>query len=83
MKEVDVYLQWRGVDRPVGVLRRQPGRRQEAVSFQYHDSWVGSADHFSIDASLTVGRGAFVPRLFQDCPLYLYCKHGRPVPYLI
>jgi serine/threonine-protein kinase HipA len=61
MKEVDVYLQWRGVDRPVGVLRRQPGRRQETVSFQYHDSWVGSADHFSIDASLTVGRGAFVP----------------------
>jgi len=66
MTDVQVFVEWQGVNRPVGLLRRQPGHGRESVSFQYDDSWLEASDHFAIDASLKVGRGAFMPPKGQD-----------------
>lgn len=61
MSEVEVYIEWQGACRLVGRLYRQSGRGHETVTFQYADSWIEADDHFSIDESLKVGRGIFVP----------------------
>jgi serine/threonine-protein kinase HipA len=66
MSDIEVYLDWQGECRPVGLLRRQPGRGREVVSFQYDDYWINARDSFSIDASLRVGRGTFVPGPNQE-----------------
>jgi hypothetical protein len=52
MSDIEVYLDWQGECRPVGLLRRQPGRGRETVSFVYDDHWINARDSFSIDASL-------------------------------
>ncbi len=61
MPEVEVYIDWQGSCRLYGRLYRQPGRGRETVSFQYDEGWIAAVDHFSIDVSLKVGRGIFVP----------------------
>ncbi|NTW81837.1 MAG: type II toxin-antitoxin system HipA family toxin [Chlorobiaceae bacterium] len=61
MPEVEVYIDWQRSCRLIGRLYRQPGRGRETVSFEYDDAWIADADHFSIDVSLKVGRGTFVP----------------------
>lgn len=66
MSDIEVYLDWQGECRPVGLLRRQPGRGRETVSFQYNDQWINARDRFSIDASLKVGRGTYVPGSNQE-----------------
>ena len=66
MSDIEVYLDWQGECRPVGLLRRQPGRGRETVSFVYDDHWINARDSFSIDASLSVSRGAYVPGPNQE-----------------
>lgn len=66
MAEIEVWINWQSQCRQLGVLRRQPGRGRETVSFQYDDRWLSSADAFSIDASLRLGRGLFVPSAGQE-----------------
>lgn len=66
MSEVEVYIDWQGSCRLVGRLHRQSGRGRETVSFQYDNGWIDASDHFSIDASIKVGRGVFVPNPGQN-----------------
>lgn len=66
MPDVEVFIDWQGSCRLIGRLHRQPGRGRETVSFQYDNGWIDAVDHFSIDASLTVGRGVFVPLPGQE-----------------
>jgi len=66
MPDVDVYIDWQGSCRLIGRLFRQSGRGHETVSFEYEKGWIEAVDHFSIDASLKVGRGIFVPLPGQE-----------------
>ncbi|WP_076790882.1 type II toxin-antitoxin system HipA family toxin [Chlorobium sp. KB01] len=66
MPDVEVYIDWQGSCRFIGRLHRQSGRGREKVSFEYDNAWIEAYDNFSIDASLKVGRGVFVPRPRQD-----------------
>ena len=66
MSEVEVYVDWQGSCRLIGRLYRQPGRGRETVSFEYDDTWISAVDHFSIDVSLKVGRGIFVPPVGRE-----------------
>jgi serine/threonine-protein kinase HipA len=66
MADVDVFIDWQGSCRLIGRLNRHSGRGRETVSFQYDETWIEAADHFSIDASLKVGRGVFVPLPGQE-----------------
>nr|WP_242452842.1 HipA N-terminal domain-containing protein [Prosthecochloris ethylica] len=61
MPDVDVFLDWQGSCRLIGRMYRQSGRGRETVTFEYDKSWIEAPDHFSIDASLKVGRGMFTP----------------------
>ena len=53
-----------GSRRPIGVLRRRPGRRT-VVSFQYARSWLDSPESFAIDPALELAQGEkfFAPDL--------------------
>ena len=66
MPDIEVFIDWQASCRLIGRLHRQSGRGRETVSFQYDDGWIEAADHFSIDASLKVGRGVFVPLPGQE-----------------
>ena len=66
MAEIEVFPDWQGTCRLIGHLYRQPGRGREAVSFQYDNGWIEDIGHVSIDVSLKVGRGLFVPRTGQE-----------------
>lgn len=61
MTEVEVYLDWHGARRQIGLLRRHHGRGRERVSFTYTQEWIDAPDRFSIDPALPVGRNVFTP----------------------
>lgn len=61
MTDVEVHIDLEGEALRVGTLRRQPGRGQETVTFEYHDDWLGREDRFSLEPALQLTRGAFVP----------------------
>jgi len=66
MPDIEVFLDWQGTCRLIGRLFPQSGHGRETVSFQYDNGWIEAVDHFSIDASLKVGRGVFVPLPGQE-----------------
>jgi serine/threonine-protein kinase HipA len=66
MAEIEVYIDWQGSCRLIGRIYRQSGRGRETVSFQYDEGWIVAPDHFSVDPSLRVGRGVFVPSAGRD-----------------
>jgi serine/threonine-protein kinase HipA len=66
MAEIEVYIDWQGSCRLIGRLYRKSGRGRETVSFQYDEGWIVAPDHFSVDPSLRVGRGVFVPPAGRD-----------------
>jgi serine/threonine-protein kinase HipA len=51
--------------RPVGTLRYNREGARERASFEYADSWLGSADRFSIDPSLQLVAG---PQFHRKSP---------------
>src|SRR6202043_1047311 len=48
-----------GETRRVGLLRRNPARRTETVTFEYDNIWLAHADRFSIAPALALTRGVF------------------------
>lgn len=65
MAEVEVHIDLDGQVRPLGILYRRASRRGEAVTFEYHKSWLGDASRFSIEPALTLTAGAFPPQAGQ------------------
>ena len=61
MADIEVWLDWQGHCRPVGIMRRHAARGAERVTFSYHDGWISSPDGFAIDPYLPVGAGTFSP----------------------
>ena len=61
MADIEVWLDWQGHCRPVGIMRRHAARGGERVTFSYHDEWISSPYGYAIDPSLPVGAGIFSP----------------------
>jgi len=59
--DLEVFIDFAAGLKRVGTLHRGPRRGGEAVSFEYHASWLGDSARFSLEPALTLGRGAFAP----------------------
>src|SRR3954471_11784586 len=59
--DLEVFIDFAAGLKRVGTLHRAPRRWGEAVSFEYHASWLGDGARFSLEPALTLGRGAFAP----------------------
>lgn len=59
MPDVEVHIHLNRQTRPLGLLRRHTGRRNESVTFEYDDAWLADRDRFSIEPALTLTRGIF------------------------
>lgn len=59
--DVEVHLDFEPGLKRVGTLHRHARRGTEAVSFEYHPAWLSDPTRFSLEPSLTLGRGAFAP----------------------
>lgn len=66
MADVDVFLDWQGACRRIGLMRRHASRSRESVTFEYDPEWIHSTERFSIDPSLPVGQGTFRPPAGQE-----------------
>jgi len=66
MVDLDVFLDWHGQCRRIGLMRRHAARGRESVTFEYDPEWIGSAESFSIDPSLPIGAGTFRPPAGQE-----------------
>ena len=65
MTDVEVHIDLEGQVRPLGILHRQASRRGETVTFEYDEAWLGDANRFSIEPTLTLTAGAFAPQAGQ------------------
>src|SRR5215471_18729843 len=61
MADIEVHVDFAGGVKRVGVLYRHARRGGEAVSFEYHGTWLEDPARFSLEPALSLGRGAFVP----------------------
>lgn len=61
MDDIEVFIDFAPGLKRVGTLHRQARRGGEAVSFEYHPSWLGDSARFSLEPALALHRGAFVP----------------------
>ena len=61
MADIEVWLDWQGHCRPVGIVRRHAARGGERVTFSYHDEWISAPRGYAIDPSLPLGAGTFSP----------------------
>ena len=61
MADIEVWLDWQGHCRPVGIMRRHAARGGERVTFSYLDEWISSPSGYAIDPSLPLGAGTFSP----------------------
>jgi serine/threonine-protein kinase HipA len=59
--DIEVFIDFAEGLKRVGTLHRQARRAGEAVSFEYHPSWLGDSARFSLEPALALDRGAFVP----------------------
>ena len=59
MADVEVHIDRDGETRRVGLLRRNPARRTETITFEYDNIWLAHADRFSIAPALALTRGIF------------------------
>ncbi len=61
MSYVELFIDWQGQQHCVGQIFRQSGSGRETVTFQYDEKWIAHKGAFSIDPSLPLGHGIFVP----------------------
>jgi len=66
MSDVEIFLDWQGNCRRIGLMRRHASRARQSVTFEYDQQWIKDADSFSIDPSLPVGPGTFRPPANQE-----------------
>ena len=76
MTDVNVYIDFDGMPRPVGLLRRHASRREETVTFEYDETWLADNERFSIEPALALTRGIFPPSLDQP----IFGSIGDSVP---
>jgi len=61
MADVEVHLDWQGVTRRVGLMRRHGARHRETVTFEYDPQWLESGVNFTVDPSMPMTAGVFRP----------------------
>lgn len=61
MPDIEVYIDFAAGLKRVGTLHRHARPGGEAISFEYRAEWLEEKARFSLEPSLTIGRGAFVP----------------------
>ena len=61
MPDVEVHVDFAPGQKRIGTLRRHARRGEEALSFEYHASWLDDAEHISLEPALPLSRGAFAP----------------------
>src|SRR5690348_6766511 len=61
MADIEVHIDFEAGLKRVGTLHRHARRGGEAISFEYHRAWLEDRACFSLEPSLGLGRGAFVP----------------------
>ena len=61
MADIEVHIDFAPGLKRVGTLHRRARRGEEAISFEYHATWLEDPACFSLEPALTLGRGAFVP----------------------
>jgi serine/threonine-protein kinase HipA len=61
MADIEVHIDFAPGLKRVGTLHRRARRGAEAISFEYHATWLEDPACFSLEPALTLGRGAFVP----------------------
>jgi len=66
MSDVEVFLDWQGACRRIGLMRRHAARGRESVTFEYDPDWIRDEASFTIDPSLPVGPGIFRPPVGQE-----------------
>jgi serine/threonine-protein kinase HipA len=66
MLGVEVFLDWQGRCRRIGLMRRHASRGRESVTFEYDPEWIRDELNFSIDPALPVGPGIFRPPVGQE-----------------
>ena len=66
MADVEVFLDWQGPCRRIGLMRRHGSRGRQSVTFEYDPEWIRDASNFSLNPSLPVGPGTFHPPAGQE-----------------
>lgn len=61
MADVEVFLDWQGRCRRMGLMRRHGARGRQSVTFEYYPEWIRDAAGVSLDPALPVGPGTFCP----------------------
>lgn len=61
MADFEVYLDWGGDLRRVGLARGNRVRGGETVVFDYDDAWLQAPDAFPLELGLPLTRGTFAP----------------------
>jgi serine/threonine-protein kinase HipA len=61
MPDIEVHIDFAPGLKRVGTLHRHVRRGAEAISFEYHTTWLEEAARFSLEPALSLGQGAFVP----------------------
>ena len=61
MADVEVFLDWQGRCRRIGLMRRHDSRGRQSVTFEYDPEWIRDAAGVSLDPALPVGPGTFRP----------------------
>lgn len=61
MSDFEVHISFQGKTEWVGVARSNRSRGKETVLFEYTDAWLRSPERFSLEPSLALTAGSFVP----------------------
>lgn len=61
MPDIEVHIDFAAGQKRLGTLHRHARRGAEAISFEYHASWLEDAARFSLEPALSLGPGAFAP----------------------
>jgi serine/threonine-protein kinase HipA len=61
MPDIEVHIDFAPGLKRVGTLYRHARRGAEAISFEYHSSWLEDATRFSLEPALLLAPGVFAP----------------------
>jgi len=61
MDDIEVDIDLSGVQKRVGLLRRNARRGAETTTFEYATGWLDDPAAFALEPALTLGRGVFAP----------------------
>lgn len=61
MANVEVHLEWQGITRRLGLMRRHGSTDRETVTYEYDREWLESGVRFTVDPSIPLTAGVFRP----------------------